>query len=103
MSSKLLAALPATLMLAACQHGPVSSASMSPDPAFGESVKYNAAIQTIDPDPVYAEGGAQPGGSGVKGSEAVKRYRTDAVKGVETISTSSGGGGSGSGGGSNPG
>ena len=31
---------------------------------------------------------------GVKGQAAVKRYRTDSVKAVETISTQSGGGGS---------
>jgi hypothetical protein len=49
------------------------------DPFLGEAVKYNAAVQTINPEPVYAEGSAQPGGSGVKGAEAVKRYRTDKV------------------------
>ena len=49
------------------------------DPFLGEAVKYNAAVQTINPEPVYAEGSAQPGDSGVKGAEAVKRYRTDKV------------------------
>jgi hypothetical protein len=57
------------------------------DPALGETVKYNAAIQTINPDPVYPAGGAQPGDSGVKGANAVKRYRTDAVKPIETMQT----------------
>ena len=38
----------------------------SEDPAFGESVRYNAAIQTINPDPVYPPGGAMPGDSGAK-------------------------------------
>jgi hypothetical protein len=66
------------------------------DPAFGEAVKYNSAIQTINPAPVYAANGARPGDSGVKGQAAVKRYRTDAVKAVQTIQTS---GTSGSGGG----
>ncbi|HKX92473.1 MAG TPA: hypothetical protein VJM15_08645 [Sphingomicrobium sp.] len=61
------------------------------DPSFGETVKYNAAIQTINPDPVYPEGAAQPGDSGVKGAAAVKRYRTDAVKEVESLSTSDSG------------
>jgi hypothetical protein len=49
------------------------------DPFLGEAVKYNAAMQTINPEPVYAEGSAQPGDSGAKGAEAVKRYRTDKV------------------------
>jgi hypothetical protein len=63
------------------------------DPGFGESVKYATAVQTIDPDPVYAPDGAQPGDNGDKGADAVKRYRTDAVKTVETMETTSGGGG----------
>lgn len=66
------------------------------DPAFGEAVKYNAAIQTINPAPVYAEGSAQPGEHGAKGAEAVKRYRTDQVKQVETMETTGGTTGSGS-------
>jgi len=49
------------------------------DPYFGEAAKYNAALQTINPDPVYAEGGAQPGDNGEKGAAAVKRYRKDEV------------------------
>ena len=72
----------------------------SPDPAFGEAVKYSMEMQVIDPDPVYDEDGAQPGDSGVKGAEAVKRYRTDKVKEVKAMTTStiSGQGGTGSGG-----
>jgi hypothetical protein len=42
----------------------------------GEAVKYNAALQTINPDPVYAEGSAVPGDNGAIGAEAMKRYRT---------------------------
>jgi hypothetical protein len=49
------------------------------DVAFGEAVKYNAAVQILNPDPVYAEDGAKPGDSGTQGAAAVKRYRTDAV------------------------
>jgi len=65
------------------------------DPGMGEAVKYNAALQIIDPDPVYPEGSALPAASGEKGAAAAKRYRTDKVKPVETIrtgSTTSGGG-----------
>jgi hypothetical protein len=65
------------------------------DPGFGDSVKYAAAAQTIDPDPVYAPDGAQPGDSGDKGAHAVKRYRSDAVKAVEMMSTSNSGTGGG--------
>jgi hypothetical protein len=67
------------------------------DVGFGETVKYATAAQTIDPDPVYAPDGAQPGDHGDKAAQAVKRYRTDAVKDVETISTSSGSTGGGGG------
>lgn len=67
------------------------------DPAFGEAVKYDQAIQTINPDPVYAANSAQPGSMAAKTQPAVKRYRTDAVKPVETMQTAGGGSGSGSG------
>jgi hypothetical protein len=70
------------------------------DPGLGEVAKYNAAAEIINPDPVYPQGGAQPGDSGVKAAAAAKRYRTDTVKAVETMSSTqntSGGTGSGSG------
>lgn len=93
MSSKLLIATPlAAVLLSGCLSN-MNQNPISPDPAFGDATKYNAAVQTIDPDPVYAEGGSQPGDSGAKGAAAVKRYRTDAVKQVEAQSTSAGGGG----------
>lgn len=96
MSSKLFVAAPlAVLLLAGCDT--LNPYSLSPDPGFGEATKYNAAVQTIDPDPVYAEDGAQPGDSGAKGAAAVKRYRTDAVKEVHIMTTTSGSTGSGSG------
>jgi len=66
------------------------------DPLFGESVKYNAAIQTINPAPVYPADAAQPGDNGGKGAAAVKRYRTDQVKPVETMQTTGGSSNSGS-------
>ena len=89
MSSKSLLAAPlAVLLLAGCES--LNQPNGSPDPAFGEATKYNAAIQTIDPDPVYAAGDSQPGDSGAKGAAAVKRYRTDAVKAVEQQATTTG-------------
>ena len=65
------------------------------DPGMGEAVKYNAAIQTINPTPVYSATAAQPGGKGEVGAKAVKRYRTDSVKPVQTMQTTSGGASSG--------
>ena len=91
MSSRLLIAALTLGMLAGCNT--VNPQTGSVDPAFGEALKYNMAIQVIDPDPVYHEDGAQPGDSGAKGAEAVKRYRTDAVKDVQIQTTTSGGGG----------
>jgi hypothetical protein len=49
------------------------------DVAFGETVKYNAAVQIINPDPIYTEDGAKPGDSGTQGAAAVKRYRSDEI------------------------
>lgn len=62
------------------------------DPGFGEAVKFNAAVQIINPTPVYGPGDAQPGENGDRGAAAVKRYRTDQVndrhaKEAKTLST----------------
>jgi hypothetical protein len=77
MSSKLLVASAACLTLAACATGRRDIGQE--DLAFGESVRYNAAVQTINPDPIYPEGSAMPGENGDHGAQAVKRYRTDQV------------------------
>ena len=60
------------------------------DPFLGEAVRYNAAVQTINPDPVYGPEDARPGDNGEKGAAAVKRYRTDKVKQVQTVETTTG-------------
>ena len=92
MSSKLVLGAPlALLLLAGCDT--LNQNNLSPDPGFGEAAKYNAAVQIIDPDPVYDPDGAQPGDSGDKGAAAVKRYRTDQVKKVDVMTTTSGSGG----------
>ena len=89
MSSKLvLIAAAGAAALAGCST--VNKPVGVEDAAFGEAVKYNAAVQTINPAPVYAEGGAQPGYNGDKGAQAVKRYRTDQVKKLETFQTTTG-------------
>ena len=87
MFSRLMLIAPAALLLAGCAVDPVTQ---SYDPGFGEANKYNQAVQTINPDPVYTADAAQPGDHGAKGAAAVKRYRTDTVKNVETIQTSTG-------------
>lgn len=94
---KLLSAALATLALAGCAS--VDPHTGSADPRFGEASRWNAAAQIINPDPVYAEGGAQPGDSGIKAGAAVERYRTDRVKEprVQTTSTVTTGGGGGQG------
>ena len=89
MSSRLLIAPLAAGLLAGCNT--IDPVTRSVDPAFGEAVKYNAALQTIDPAPVYGELHAQPGESGAKGAAAVERYRTGQVREVERIQTTGGG------------
>ena len=95
MSSRLVLTMAAGALALGC------AACAPVDPGLGESVAYAQAVQTINPDPVYAPDGAQPGDNGEKGAKAVKRYRTDAVKYPQVMSTSGGssGGGGGSGGG----
>ena len=61
------------------------------DPGFGEALRYDMAIQTIDPDPVYPEDGMKPGSHGEKAQKATDRYRKGTTKALRTESTSSGG------------
>ena len=99
-SSRLWIAAFASLALGACNTAQTHIGDE--DPGLGEALKYDAAIQTINPAPVYTANSTQPGSNGDKGASAVKRYRTDKVKPVETMQTTtgtSGGGGSGMSGG----
>jgi len=75
MSSRLWLIAGGALALSGCNT--VNKVPGQEDPYFGESTRYNAAVQVINPDPVYPEGSAEPGANGVKGAAAVKRYRTD--------------------------
>ena len=77
MSSKRLLIAASCLGLAGCNT--VDKNIGQEDPYLGEAVRYNAAVQTINPDPVYAADAAQPGDNGDKGADAVKRYRNDQV------------------------
>lgn len=62
---------------------------------FGEATKYNAALQVIDPSPVYPAGAAEAGVRGDTGAAAVQRLRTDKVKIPQPVATGGSGGGSG--------
>lgn len=77
MSCKCLLIAASCLAVAGCNT--VNKNIGQEDPYLGEAVRYNAAVQTINPDPVYAADAAQPGDSGEKGADAVKRYRNDQV------------------------
>lgn len=46
---------------------------------FGESVRHNIMVQTIDPEPPYADAGA-PDMNGRRAVDAFTRYETDKVK-----------------------
>ena len=91
-----LVAVTAAMASGCNTYNPVSH---SRDPGFGEALKYDMAIQTIDPAPVYRPEDAKPGEHGEKGAKAVERYRTGSVKEVEQINTGGVSGGGGGGGG----
>ena len=59
---------------------------------LGEAVRYDAAIQTINPTPVYPSDASQPGDNGEKGAGNVQKYRKGVVKDVQVMSTGGGGG-----------
>ena len=86
MRSELKWAIAGSIMVGAAACAPV-------DPGFGEAYRYDMAVQTVDPDPVYAEDGAKPGDHGEKAQKATERYRKGTTKPVRQESTSSGGGG----------
>jgi hypothetical protein len=91
MSFKLLLIGGASVALAACNTKYTHIGDE--DPALGEAVAYDKAIQTVNPAPVYAADSAQPGANGQVGAAAVQRYRTDKTKAVRVMSTTSGGSG----------
>jgi len=81
MRSKLLLVSTGAALFAAAGCAPV-------DPGFGEALRYDMAIQTVDPDPVYPEDGAKPGDHGEKAQKATDRYRKGNTKPVRAISVS---------------
>lgn len=99
MSSRLIGAGAVLLLAAGCNT--VDPRTGSVDRSFGEAVAWNKAVQTVNPDPVATADATQPGSDGAKAAGASQRYRTDRVKQVQEIGTSSGSG-AGSGGGGGP-
>lgn len=101
MSSKgLWIAAIASTVLAACNTAQTHIADE--DPGIGEAVRYDAAVQTINPAPVYAANSTQPGSNGEMGAKAVQRYRSDKVKEPAAQNPSGSISGSGAGSGSGP-
>lgn len=88
-SNRLPLLVAATVLLGACSTAQTHIGDE--DPGMGESLKYDQALQTINPAPVYPPDAAQPGSNGDTGAAAVKRYRTDTVKPVQTMETTAGG------------
>jgi hypothetical protein len=60
------------------------------DPGFGEALRYDMAVQTVDPDPEYPADALQPGYHGEKAQKATERYRKGATKPVQAQSSSNG-------------
>lgn len=74
-----------------------ASACTPVDRGFGEALRYDMALQTIDPDPVYPAEGAKPGDSGAKGAAAVEAYRKGQTKALRIERSTASGTGTGSG------
>ena len=72
------------------------------DPGFGEALRYDMAVQTVDPDPQYPADAAQPGDHGEKAQKATERYRKGTTKPV-IQGSASGGSVGGAGAGNTPG
>jgi uncharacterized membrane protein YgcG len=102
MSSRFLLIAAGSIALASCNT--MYTHIGDEDPGMGEAVAYDAAVQTVNPTPVYSADSAKPGANGDVGAHAVLRYRTDQVKQPQRFTTTSGtGGGSGGGGGGSSG
>lgn len=98
----LLSLAGAVIILSGC--ATVHEQSGSADAQFSEATRWNAAMQIINPDPVYGPDDAQPGDNGAKAVGAFVRYRTDRVKepSVQPTSAQAAGGGNAAGQGQGP-
>lgn len=91
MSSRFLLIAAGSIALASCNTMYTHIGDV--DPGMGEAVAYDSAVEIVNPTPVYSADSAKPGDNGDKGAQAVLRYRSDKVKEVQNIRTSSGTGG----------
>lgn len=91
MSSRFLLIAAGSVALASCNTMYTHIGDV--DPGMGEAVAYDSAVEIVNPTPVYSADSAKPGDNGDKGAQAVLRYRSDKVKEVQNIRTSSGTGG----------
>lgn len=91
MSSRFLLIAAGSIVLASCNTMYTHIGDV--DPGMGEAVAYDSAVEIVNPTPVYSADSAKPGDNGDKGAQAVLRYRSDKVKEVQNIRTSSGTGG----------
>jgi hypothetical protein len=71
------------------------------DPGYGEALRYDMAVQTVDPDPQYPADAHQPGDHGEKAQKATERYRKGTTKPV--LQSGVGGSAGGVGAGNTPG
>jgi hypothetical protein len=90
----LLIALP--LLLAGCEHDFAGIAPVGAAP-FGEPNRQTMMAQIVDPDPQYET--QNPPTSGLRAGQAGERYRTDAVKKPDRVTSTQTSSGSGGGGG----
>ena len=91
MSSRFLLIAAGSIVLASCNTMYTHIGDV--DPGMGEAVAYDSAVEIVNPTPVYSADSAKPGDNGDKGAQAVLRYRSDKVKEVQNIRTSSATGG----------
>jgi hypothetical protein len=78
------------LMLILAGTGLAAAGCAPVDPGFGEALRYDMAVQTVDPDPQYPADALQPGYHGEKAQKATDRYRKGTTKPVRSESSSSG-------------
>ena len=57
------------------------------NPYYGEALRYDMAVQTVDPDPQYPADARQPGDNGEKAQKATARYRRGQVQAANAPSS----------------
>jgi type IV pilus biogenesis protein CpaD/CtpE len=81
-----LAAIALLPLVASCASVPPIT-EQDGDAPFGEANRQTMMAQVVNPDPVYDEPAVT---SGDHAAQAIERYRTDAVKEPESVSSTAG-------------